>query len=86
MSKQTIKQSPATKSSKPVYNITETAENSIESENQIFVAQNPSSNPLKAALLVEGQWLTMEINTGAAVSLISEETVKSSHLKDVPLV
>ena len=27
----------------------------------------------------------MEINTDAAVSLVTEETVKSSHLKDVPL-
>ena len=80
------KKSPATKSNKPVHNITETAENSAESEYQLFVIQNPSSNPLKTALLVEGQQLTMEIDTGAAISLVSEETVKSSHLKDVPLL
>ena len=36
-------------------------------------------------LLVEGQQLTMEIDTGAAVSLVSEETIKSSHLKNFPL-
>ena len=36
-------------------------------------------------LLVEGQQLTMEIDTGAAVSLVSEETIKTSHLKDFPL-
>ena len=40
------KMSPATKSNKPFHNITETAENSAESEYQLFVIQNPSSNPL----------------------------------------
>ena len=48
------KKSPATKSNKPVHNITETAKNSAECEYQFFVIQNPSSNPLKTALLVEG--------------------------------
>ena len=28
----------------------------------------------------------MEIDTSAAVSLVNEETVKSSHLKDIPLL
>ena len=37
-------------------------------------------------LLVEGQQLTMEIDVGAAVSLVSEETIKTSHLKDLPLL
>lgn len=37
-------------------------------------------------LLVEGQQLNMKINVGAAVSLVSEETIKTSHLKDLPLL
>ena len=63
----------------------ETGENSADSKYQLFVVQNLSGNPIITTLLVEGQQLTMEIDTGAAVSLVSEETIKTSHLKDFPL-
>ena len=69
------------KNSKPVNNITD---NSLDGEYQLFVVHTPNSNPLKTTLLVEGHQLTMEIDTGAAVSLVSEETVHSSFMKDLP--
>ena len=86
LSKPQNKKPPATKSNTPVHNIAETAENSANSEYQLFVVQTPSNNPLKTTLLVEGQQLTMEIDTGAAVSLVGKETVRSSHLKNLLLL
>ena len=65
-----------------MHNVTD---NSSVNEYQLFVVHSPNSNPLKATLLVEGHQLTMEIDTGAAVSLVSEETVNSSFMKNLPL-
>ena len=70
------------RNSQPVHNVTD---NSSDSEYQLFVVHVPNSNPLKTTLLVERHQLTMEIDTGAAVSLVSEETVNSSFMKDLPL-
>ena len=72
-----------TVSSKQVHNITD---GPLDIEYQLFVVHTSSSSPLKTTLQVEGQELAMEIDTGAAVSSVSEETVNSSFMKDLPLV
>jgi len=51
---------------------------------QLFVVDSASSNPLKTTLQIEGHDLTMEVDTRAAVSLVSEHTVNNSFLKDLP--
>ena len=56
----------------------------FDSDFQLFVVDTASSNPLKTTLHIEGHDLTMEIDTGAAVSLVSEHTVNNSFLKDLP--
>ena len=81
-SKPLHKKAHTTRNSQPVHNVTD---NSSDSEYQLFVVHVPNSNPLKTTLLVEGHQLTMEIDAGAAVSLVSEETVNSSFMKDLPL-
>ena len=78
-SKPLHKKAHTTRNSQPVHNVTD---NSSDSEYQLFVVHIPNSNPLKTTLLVEGHQLTMKIDTGAAVSLVSEETVNSSFMKD----
>ena len=82
-SKPQAKKTQATRNPQPVHNITD---NALHSEYQLFaVHSHTNSKPLKTTLLVEGQELAMEIDTGAAVSLISEETVNSSSMKVIPL-
>ena len=76
------KRAQATRNSQPVNKITDT---SLDSEYQVFAVHTHSNKPLETTLLVEGQELTMEIDTGAGVSLVSEETVNSSVMKKLPL-
>ena len=76
------KKAQPTRNSQPVHNVTD---NSSDSEYQLFVVHTPNGDPLKTTILVEGHQLTMEIDTGAAVSLVSEETVNSSFMKNLPL-
>ena len=76
------KKAQATRNSQPVHNVTDS---SLDNEYQLFVVHTPNNNPLKTTLLVEGHQLTMEIDTGAAVSLVSEAMVNSSFMKDLPL-
>ena len=76
------KRAQTARNSQPVHNITDT---SLDGEYQLFVVHTHSNKPLKTTLLVEGQELTMEIDTGAGVSLVSEETVSSSFMKYLPL-
>ena len=83
MSKQTTnKKAHTTRNSQPVNNITDT---SLDSEYQLFVVNTHSNKPLKITLLVEGQELSMDIDTGAGVSLVSEDTINSSVMKKLPL-
>ena len=57
-----------------------------EAEYTLFPVQNSNCKPLQTTMVVEGHNLTMEVDTGAAVSLVSEETVNnSSFLKYLPL-
>ena len=52
----------------------------------LFPVLGCNSKPLQTTMLVEGHTLTMEIDTGAAVSIVSEDTVNSSpFLKFLPL-
>ena len=76
------KKAQPTRNSQPVHNVTD---NSSDSEYQLFVVHTPNGDPLKTTVLVEGNQLTMEIDTGAAVSLVSKETVNSSFMKNLPL-
>ena len=50
----------------------------------IFTIGGRSTRPIYADLVINGKQLTMEVDTGAAVSVISEETRKSL-LSDLPL-
>ena len=62
------------------------AEEPAEVEYSLFPVQGSNSKPLQTTMLVEGHKLTMEIDTGAAVSIVSEDTVNSSpFLKCLPL-
>ena len=56
---------------------TEPDQTSDSQEESLFVVQNKSSPPYKAELEVNGQPLTMEVDTGAAVSLAPESAVAS---------
>ena len=44
---------------------------------QLFNLQEPHNEPLKITMLVNQKQLQMEIDTGAALSLISEKTFKT---------
>ena len=61
--------------SKPVHQL---FEDPCEAEYTLFPVQNNDYKPLQTTMMVEGHSLTMEVDTGAAVSLVSEETVNSS--------
>ena len=70
-------------SPKPVHQL---SEDSSGAEYTLFPVQNSSCKPLQTTMMVEGHNLTMEVNTGAAVSLVSEDTVNNSpFLKCLPL-
>ena len=56
---------------------TEPDQTSDSQEESLFVVQNKSSPSYKAELEVNGQPLTMEVDTGAAVSLAPESAVAS---------
>ena len=66
-------------SSKQVHNITD---GPLDIEYQLSDVHTSSSSLSKTTLQVEGQKLAMEIDTVAAVSLVSEEPI----MKDLPLV
>ena len=51
------------------------AEEPAEVEYSLFPVQGSNSKPLQTTMLVEGHKLTTEIDTGAAVSIVSEDTV-----------
>ena len=49
-----------------------------EADYMLFPVQTNDCKPLQTTMMVEGHKLTIEVNTGAAVSLVSEEIVNSS--------
>ena len=69
--------------SKPVHQV---AEDSSEAEYTLFPMQCSNCKPLQTTMVVEGHNITMEVDTGAAVSLVSEDTVNNSpFLKCLPI-
>ena len=69
--------------SKPVHQVTE---DSSEVEYTLFPMQSDNCKPLRTTMVVEGHDITMEVDTGAAVSLVSEDTVNNSpFLKCLPI-
>ena len=54
----------------------ESAESDSE-EFQVFTIAKKSSHPIQVTLLINGKQLNMEVDTGAAVSIISERTTKA---------
>ena len=69
---------------KPVHQLRE--DTPPEAEYTLFPVQSSNCKPLQTTMVVEGHNLTMEVDTGAAVSLVSKETVNSSlFLKCLPL-
>ena len=70
-------------SPKPVNQLSEVSNGT---EYTLFPVQNSSCRPLQTTMVVEGHNFTMEVDTGAAVSLVSEDTVNNSpFLKCLPL-
>ena len=70
-------------SPKPINQLSEVSNGT---EDTLFPVQNSSCRPLQTTMVVEGHNFTMEVDTGAAVSLVSEDTVNNSpFLKCLPL-
>ena len=70
-------------SSKEVNQLSEQPGNT---EYSLFTVLGSNSKPLQITVPVEGYKLTMEIDTGAAVSIVSKDTVNNSpFLKCLPL-
>ena len=76
---------PDSSSSKPMHHVEEPT-SSHATEYGMFTLPSPQYKPLQTTLQVEGQPFVMEIDTGAAVSIISENTFSNSDfLKCLPL-
>ena len=74
---------PELTTSKQVHSL---SEDSTVSEYTLFPVQSSNCKPLQTTLMVEGHELIMEVDTGAAVSIVSEDTMNSlPFLKDLPL-
>ena len=58
-----------------------TQQSSEEEEYSLFhlnrVREGPANSPNQVSVIVNGKYLTMELDTGAAVSIISDTTRKS---------
>ena len=60
-------------------------EDSSEVEYTLFPMQSGNCKPLQTMMVVEGHDITMEVDTGVAVSLVNEDTVNNSpFLKCLP--
>ena len=73
-------------SSKPTHQVTQDPYESVPSEYTLFTLPSQQTKPLQTDVEVEGHHLNMEIDTEAAVSIISEKTrVGLSHLQKLSL-
>ena len=73
-------------SSKPTHQVIQESCDTISSEYTLFTLPSQQSKPLLADVEIEGHPLNMEIDTGAAVSIISDKTRTSlPHLHKLPL-
>ena len=67
----------AVDSSKPTHQVIQESSDTISSEHTLFTLPSQQSKPLQADVKIEGHPLNMEIDTGAAVSIISDKTCTS---------
>ena len=73
-------------SSKVTHQITQDLCDTDSSEYTLFTLPSQQTKPLQADVEIQGYHLSMEIDTGAAVSIISDKTRTSlPHLKKLPL-
>ena len=73
----------AVDSSKPTHQVTH---DTVSSEYTLFTLPSQQTQPLQADIEIEGHHLKMEIDTGAAVSIISDATrISLSHLQMLSL-
>ena len=87
MAQSTVSKSPvAVDSSKLTHQVTQESCNTVSSEYTLFTLPCQQSTPLQANVEVEGHHLKMEIDTGVAVSIISDTTRTGlPHLLKLPL-
>ena len=77
---------PDSSSSKPLNRVVEEPTSSSVTEYGLFTLPNQQNQPLQTTLQVEGHPFIMEIDTGAAISIISENTFTNCDLlKCLPL-
>ena len=73
-------------SNKATHQVTQDLCDTDSSEYTLFTLPSQQTKPLQAHVEIEGHHLGMEIDTGAAVSIISDKTCTSlPHLKKLPL-
>ena len=76
----------AVDSSKPTHQVTQDSGDTVSPEYTLFTLPSQYAKPLHAYVEIEGHHLNMEIDTRAAVSIISDTTRTSlSHLQTFPL-
>ena len=63
--------------SKPTHQVKQDPPDSVPSEYDLFTVPGQQSKPFQVEVSVEGNPLTMEVDTGAAVSIISNKTLNS---------
>ena len=87
MAQSTVSKSPvAVDSSKPTHQVTQESCNTVSSEYTLFTLPCQQSTPFQANVEVKGHHLKMEIDKGAAVSIISDTTRTGlPHLLKLPL-
>ena len=70
-------------SSKPTHQVTQDPCESVPSEYTLFTMPSQQTRPLQMDIEVEGHNFSMEIDTGAEVSIVNEKTRTSlSHLQN----
>ena len=63
--------------SKPTHQVKQDPPDSVSSEYNLFTVPGQQSKPFQVVINIEGNPLTMEVDTGAAVSIISNKTWNS---------
>ena len=75
----------AVESSKPTHQVTQDSCDTVSPEYTLFTLPSQQTKPHQADVEIEGHHLNMEIDTGAAVSIISDARTSLSHLQILPL-
>ena len=63
--------------SKPTHQVKQDPSDSVPSEYNLFTVPDQQSKPFEVVANVEGNPLTLEVDTGAAVSIISNKSLNS---------